>query len=59
MRKHTFALALAILIVAPVAGAQALTPALGATEPVTISPEDLQRQVDGAALPITVIDEPF
>jgi hypothetical protein len=59
MRKHTFAFALAILIIAPIAGAHAQTPAQGATEPVSISPEDLQRQMDGNVLPITVIDEPY
>jgi len=60
MRKPTLALAaLALVLTSAVAGAKAQTPALGATEATTISPEELYQQVDGGALPITVIDEPY
>jgi hypothetical protein len=60
MRKYTLALAAAaIALTAALAGIKAQTPALGASEPVTISPEDLQRQVDGNSLPLTFIAEPY
>jgi hypothetical protein len=35
------------------------TPAFGKSEPVTISPEDLHRQVDGRSLPLTFVEEPY
>jgi hypothetical protein len=57
MRKHTFALAAAIVLTAALAGAKAQTPAQGATAPITISPEELQRNIDGRSLPFTVVDE--
>jgi hypothetical protein len=61
MRKHTLVLAALALVlnVATVAGVNAQTPALGASEPATISPEDLYRQVDSATLPVTQVDEPY
>jgi hypothetical protein len=58
MRKTTLVLAAtAIALTAALAGAKAQTPAQGATQPITISPEDLQRQVDGRSLPLTYIEE--
>jgi hypothetical protein len=60
MRKYTLVLAAAAVALAPaLAGAKAQTPALGKSEPATISPEDLQRQVDGRSLPLTVVEEPY
>jgi len=60
MRKHTLILAAAaIALGATIAGAKAGTPAPGASEPVTISPEDLQRQIDGRSLPLTYVEEPY
>ena len=58
MRKPTLVLAAtALVLTAALAGAKAQTPAQGATAPVTISPEDLQRQIDGRSLPFTYIEE--
>ena len=58
MRKPTLVLAAtALVLTAALAGAKAQTPAQGATPPVTISPEDLQRQIDGRSLPFTYIEE--
>jgi hypothetical protein len=60
MRKPTLVLAATVLaLTVAFAGAKAQTPAQGATQPVTISPEDLQRQVDGRALPLTLVEELF
>jgi hypothetical protein len=60
MRKHTLILAAtAIALTATLAGAKAQTPALGASQPVTISPEELQRDIDGRSLPFTFIEEPY
>jgi len=61
MRNHTLAFAaLAIVLVTTtLADAKAQTPALGAGSPVTISPEDMHRQIDVGNLPITIIDEPY
>ena len=59
MRKYTLALA-AVLVMITVGGAiTAQTPAPGANEPVTISPEQLHSQVDGRSLPLTFIEEPY
>lgn len=59
MRKQTHILAaLAIVLSATaIAGANAQTPAMGATAPATVSPEALQRQIDAGSLPITIIEE--
>jgi hypothetical protein len=60
MRNYTLVLAAAaITLTAALAGAQAQTPALGKSEPATISPEDLQRGIDGRSLPLTFIEEPY
>jgi hypothetical protein len=60
MHKHTLVLAAATLaLAATLAGAQGQTPAFGKSEVVTISPEDLQREVDGRSLPLTYVDEPY
>ena len=60
MRKYTFVLAAtAIVLTATLAGAHAQTPAHGATNPVTISPEQLHSQIDGRSLPITYVEELF
>jgi hypothetical protein len=60
MRKHTLVLAAAaIVLTAALAGAKAQTPALGAGEPVTISPEQLHRQIDASSLPLTFVEEPY
>ena len=58
MRKFTLVLA-ALAFTAAVGGVKAQTPAFGKSEPVTISPEDLQRNIDGRALPLTFVDELF
>jgi len=61
MYKQTLAFAaLAIVLVATaLADAKAQTPAFGAGSPVTISPEDMHRQINVGSLPITIIDEPY
>jgi hypothetical protein len=59
MRKNTFLIAAALVLSATLVGAKAEIPAPDANQPVTISPEDLQRQVDGRSLPLTVIEEPY
>jgi hypothetical protein len=60
MRKHTLVLAAtALVLTAALAGAKAQTTAQGATPPITISPEDLQRQVDSRSLPLTYVEEPY
>jgi Spy/CpxP family protein refolding chaperone len=59
MRKHTLALAAALVLTTAAAAATAQTPAPGANEPVTISPEELHRQIDGRSLPLTFIEEPY
>jgi len=59
MRKHTLALAAALVLITAGAPATAQTRAPGANEPVTISPEDLHRQIDGRSLPLTYIEEPY
>jgi hypothetical protein len=60
MRKHALVLAAAALaLAAAFPAAQAQTPAFGKSEPVTISPEDLHRQVDGRSLPLTFVEEPY
>jgi len=57
MRKHTLVLAAAIVLTTALTGANAQTPAFGKSEPVTVSPEDLQRNIDGRSLPFTIVDE--
>jgi hypothetical protein len=57
MRKHVFLLAAALVLTTTLANAE--IPAPEANSPVTISPEDLQRQVDGRSLPMTFIAEPY
>lgn len=60
MHRYTIAFATAALILAAtLAGATTQIPAQGAGSPVTISPEDLQRQVDGRSLPLTYIEEAY
>jgi hypothetical protein len=59
MRRHTLALAAALVLTTAGAAATAQTPATGATRPVTISPEQLHRQVDVRSLPLTIIEEPY
>ena len=60
MRNYTLVLAAAaITLTATLAGAKAQTPAHGASQPVTISPEALQRDIDGRSLPFTFVEEPF
>ena len=60
MYKHTLAIAAAALVLAAtLAGATTQIPAEGASSSVTISPEDLQRQVDGRSLPLTYIEEAY
>ena len=60
MRKQTLVLAtVALVLAAAFPGAQAQTPAFGKSEAVTISPEDLHRQVDGRSLPLTYVEEPY
>jgi hypothetical protein len=57
MRKHALILAAALVLTSTLASAHAQTPAQGATPPVTISSEDLQRQIDGRSLPLMYIEE--
>ena len=60
MRKHTLVLTAAALgLAATLAAATTQIPAQGAGSPVTISPEDLQQQVDGRSLPLTYIEEAY
>lgn len=59
MRKYPFILAAALALTAGFAGANVQTPAEGARPLVTISPEDLQQQVDGRSLPLTYIEQPY
>jgi len=59
MRKHTLVLAAAIVLTTALTGANAQTPAFGKSEPVTVSPEDLQRNIDGRSLPLTFVEEPY
>ena len=60
MRKYTLVLAAAALVLtAALAGAKAQSPALGKSEPATISPEALQRDVDARSLPLTFVEEPY
>lgn len=60
MNKHTLAFAVvALVLTTTLAGATTQIPAQGAGSSVTISPEDLQRQVDGRSLPLTYIEEPY
>lgn len=59
MRNHMFLLAAALVLTAILAGAKAEIPAHDTSAPVTISPEDLQRQVDVWSLPLTFIEEPY
>ena len=60
MRKHALALtAAALVLIATLAGAATQIAFQGAGSPVTISLEDLQRQVDGRSLPLTYIEEPY
>jgi hypothetical protein len=59
MRKHIFLLAAALILTATLTGAKAEIPAPDAGPSVTISPEDLQRHVDGRSLPLTFIEEPY
>lgn len=60
MRKYVLVLAAAaIALSATLAGTKAQAPALGATEPPTISPEDLHRQIDARSLPLMQVEEPY
>ena len=59
MRKHTLVLAAAIALTTTLVAAKAQTPAFGKTEAVTISPEDLQRNIDGRSLPLIFVEEPY
>ena len=60
MRNYALALATAALaLTATLAGAQAQTPAHGASQPVTISPEELHRDIDGRSLPHIFVEEPY
>jgi hypothetical protein len=60
MRKHILFLAAAALALAAVfPSAQAQTPAFGKSEPVTISPEYLQRDIDSRSLPFTYVEEAY
>jgi hypothetical protein len=60
MHKHTLALAAAALILtATLVGATTQIPVQGGGPSVTISPEDLHRQVDGRSLPLTYIEEAY
>jgi hypothetical protein len=60
MRKHILVLAAAALALAAVfPAAHAQTPVFGKSEPVTISPEYLQRDMDSRSLPFTHIEEPY
>jgi len=59
MRKYTFLLAAAFILAATLAGAKAEIPAQDVSSPVTVSPEDLHRQVDVRSLPLTIIEEPY
>jgi hypothetical protein len=56
MRKYMLALAAALVLTTAGAATAAQTPAPGANEPVTISPEQLHRQVDARSLPLTYIE---
>jgi Spy/CpxP family protein refolding chaperone len=57
MRKHTLILAAALVLTTALAAATAQTSAPGANQPVTVSPEELHRQVDGRSLPLTYIED--
>ena len=59
MRKHTLVLAAAVALTTALTGAHAQTPAFGKSEPVTVSPEALQRDIDGRSLPLMFIEEPY
>jgi hypothetical protein len=59
MRKYMVLLATALALTSMLAGARSEIPAPGASAPITISPEELQRQVDGRSLPLTFIEEPY
>jgi len=60
MRKHTLVLtAAAIVLTATLAVAATQIPVQGAGPAVTISPEDLHRQIDGRSLPLTYIEEAY
>jgi hypothetical protein len=60
MRNYTLVLAAAaIALTATLPGTQAQTPAHGASQPVTISPETLQREVDARSLPLIFVEEPY
>ena len=60
MRNYALILATAaIALTVALAGAKAQTPAHGASQPVTISPETLQREVDVRSLPFTLVEEPY
>jgi hypothetical protein len=59
MRKHMFLLAAFFVLTATLAVTKAEIPAPDASASVTISPEELQRHVDGRSLPLTFIEEPY
>jgi len=60
MRNYALVLAAAaIVLTVTLAGVKAQTPAHGASQPVTISPEELHRDIDGRSLPFTVVEEPY
>jgi hypothetical protein len=60
MHRYMIAFAAAALILAAtLAGGATQIPAQGTGSPVTISPQDLQRQVDGRSLPLTYIEEAY
>lgn len=59
MRKYIFLLAATLVLSATIVAAKNEIPARDASQPLTISPEDLQTQVDGRSLPPTLIEEPY
>jgi hypothetical protein len=59
MRTHIVVLAAPVLLTSAFAGAHVQTPPAGTTEPVTISPEELQRDIHGKSLPFMFIEEPY
>lgn len=59
MPKHIFLLAAVLVLTATFGVVKAEIPAPDVSPDVTISPEDLQRHVDGRSLPLTFIEEPY
>ena len=60
MRKYALVLtAAALVFTATFVGATTQIPVQGVGPAVTISPEELHRQVDGRSLPLTYIEEAY